>query len=52
MTTCSNCKFCQMPTPAYPAALAICIRTHRPQLIMQDPAEATCPKHEEAQPQG
>lgn len=52
MPTCSNCEYCQMPEPAYPAAMALCLRTHQPQLIMRDPAEATCPKHKAAKPKG
>lgn len=41
--TCATCKWCVMPTPPYPAALAVC---GRGLLITQDPEKVGCAKHD------
>ncbi len=42
---CATCKWCVMPTPPYPAALAMCGNGRRG-LIMQNPEKAVCVKHD------
>lgn len=46
--TCATCKWCMMPTPPYPAALAMC-GNGKGMLIMQDPEKAVCAKFKSRQ---